>query len=133
MADETTALAARLGSYARTAVSRTLTIDNTTRSKVLVGGGYRLYGSATQVYYAIRHATDAAGTLMGSEAAPSSLGASVAGAAAGSLDSTATDGGVPLPTSTSDWVEIAVPTGGFHVLYARAASSTTAVLVGPFQ
>lgn len=145
MPDIPAALKARLASGPRTVLSRALTVDTTVRRVTLGPGGWRLRGASTQVYMAVRVALTAAGALESGEAAPSSaaLSASAAGTpgaglawAAGDADKEAsgsTFGGQLLPTDPAEWIEIAVPQGGFLNVYLRVAAGTAnPVLEGPF-
>lgn len=136
MADQEAALAARLGSGPRSAVSKKLTVDATVRRVTLKGGGWRLYGNATQAYYATRNATDAAGTLATGESAPSSLAASTAGSPGAGLaydtGNGSVDGAIPLPTDATQFVEIAVAPSAFVNLYVSAGGAINLILVGPF-
>jgi hypothetical protein len=142
--DNDSKLAARFGSAHRTARSRKLTVDNSLRRVTLPEGGWRLFGCATQIYYALRSAEDADGTLSTGAVAPvvGDLAAPVAGAAAtfaysdGSIAAdthSAAPGGIPLPLDTTVFDEIAVRTGRFVNLYLAAASSVNCILVGPYE
>jgi hypothetical protein len=129
-------VAARLGSDARNAGTRVLTVDTTVRSLVLSGGGWRLWGAATQVYYTTR-ACDESGVLLAGEVAPGTtdLAAAAAGsaAAAAAWDPAATVTALRAPTDTTLFAELAVQTQRFCRLYVRVAASTAApVLEGPF-
>lgn len=137
--------AARLGAHGRKTHRYILTIDNTLRSVVLPSGGWRLFGHATQVYFALRYADDEDGTLATGEVAPTlaQLTAAVAGGADsgklfldGKLDS-AVDGGCvvgsrALGTDTTKFDDIAVPNGRWVVLYAACATTAAPALEGPF-
>lgn len=131
--------AARLASAVRSATRRLLTVDATVRAIVLTAGGWRLYESATQVYYTVRVATDSAGTLESGETAPST--AFLAAPSAGSPDaalafpaSGTAPTGLAAATLPGDYREIAVRGSAFVVLYVRVASgSTTIALEGPFE
>jgi hypothetical protein len=131
-------LAARFGSALRSVGTRLLTVDTTVRSIVLTGGGWRLFGSATQVYIAVRIATNASGNLATGETAPTTttLAAAAAGspAAGAAWDSAQTVTDLRVPTDISKYVEIPVKGQAFVVLYVRVASGTaTPVLEGPFE
>lgn len=124
-------------SAVRNANERLLTIDTTVRSLLLTPGAYRLYGSATQIYYALR-LCDSGGTLASGESAPTTttLAAPAAGSpAAGSLwDNAQTRTDPAVPTDISKFVVIPVRPGTNVLLYLRvAAASTTTRLVGPFE
>jgi hypothetical protein len=138
-------LEARLGSALRRTLSHALTVDDTVRRVTLGPGGWRLYGASTQVYALIRAATPAGAIADGEDAAPGTadLAASVAGSPgdglawgggiAGAEASSSTLGGIPLPTDSEQYIEIAVKGGRYVNLYLRVASGTAApVLVGPF-
>ncbi len=145
--DTASQLAAQLGADASAARSHVLTVDNTVRRVTLSTGGWRLYGASTQVYYATR-AASAAGVIDASLAAPATtdLRASVAGTpttgnawdvgVAGVQDTASNGclmGGAPLPTDTTQWVNLGVGAGAYLNLYVRVASGSAApVLVGPF-
>ncbi len=133
-----TQVAARLASGIRNAVRKRLTLDTTVRAIVLSGGGYRLYGCATASWYAVRAATDSAGTLATGEVAPttSELAAPSAGSPgtglawpASGTDATA----LQLPLSSEDYREISVKGSTYVVLYVRSTASVTADLEGPFE
>lgn len=130
-------IAARLPSAVRSASRRTLTVDETVRSVVLSPGGWRLYDSATPVFYATRTATDSAGTLASGETAPSEafLSAASAGSPGDGLawPAAGTVTALEAPTMLDDHRELAVKGGAFAVLYLRAASATTIDLEGPFE
>lgn len=131
-------VAARLASAIRSAGRRLLTVDTTVRAITLGPGGWRLYESSTQVYYAARNAADSAGTLASGESAPSTseLAAPSAGSpvspAAWPSDGTVT--ALAAPTLPGDYREIAVKGSGYMNLYLRVASGTaTIALEGPFE
>lgn len=147
--DISAALPARLATRPRSANSRVLTVDTGTRVITLGQGGWRLFGSATQVFYATRDA-NADGTLVAGEVLPidatmiaSLPGTPSAGKAYGNgFAGTSTDaeagasavGAMLLPTDPTDWREISVAPGSFLNLYLRVAASTAApVLLGPFE
>jgi hypothetical protein len=142
-------IAARLGARNHRAFTRKLTIGATTRKITLGQGGWRIYGCATQVFYATRIA-NADGTLATGELpepGDADLVDSTAGASAGkaygngfagtrSSDAEASGsvkGSLQLPTDTTLFEEIAVPLNQFVNLYVRCASSVNANLVGPFE
>lgn len=134
----TSQVAARLASAIRGAGRRLLTVDTTVRVITLGPGGWRLYESSTQVYYAVRNATDSAGTLASGESAPttSELAAASAGSPGTALawpsDGTVT--ALAAATLLGDYREIAVKGGAYLNLYVRVASSTaTIALEGPFE
>ena len=136
--DPTAALQARLPTDWRSAVDRKLTVDNTVRKITLTSGGYRLYGHATQVYFATRYASDATGTLKSGEAAPTtsdraapSAGSPGAGLAWPASGTAAT--GHALPTDTTVYEEIAVPSGQYINLYLCCGTTANPILTGPFQ
>ena len=131
-------VAARLASALRGAGRRLLTVDNTVRVITLGPGGWRLYESSTQVYFAVRNATDSAGTLASGETAPSTseLAAASAGSPAATLawpsDGTVT--ALAAPTLLGDYRELGVKGGAYLNLYIRVASGTaTIALEGPFE
>jgi hypothetical protein len=131
-------VAARLASALRSAGRRLLTVDTTVRVITLGPGGWRLHESSTQVYYAVRNATDSAGTLASGETAPttSELAAPSAGSPGTGLawpaDGTVT--ALAAPTIPGDYREIGVKGGAYLNLYIRVASSTaTIALEGPFE
>jgi hypothetical protein len=141
MADQTASkaaqVAARLASAIRGAGTRVLTVDTTVRAIALGPGGWRLYGHATQVYYAIRTA-DGAGAIKAGETAPSAaeLAAAAAGTATGSnaWDATQVVTALRAPTDPAAYAEIAVKGGAQVLLYVRVAAATAApVLEGPFE
>src|SRR5258707_8172091 len=85
--DHESGLAARLASGPQVAsASYTLTADNSVRHILLTGGGWRLYGSGTQIYFAVR-SCDSAGTLIDGESAPllAAMASSVQGSPAAGL------------------------------------------------
>lgn len=131
-------LAARLASAPREAARTLLTTDNTVRSVVLNEGGWRITGSAVQIYYATRNAIDAAGSPDVSEVAPAStiFAAPTAGSpAAGQLVDPAQFGkkALALPTDIGKYAEISVARGSFVVLYLLSATGSTCFLEGPFR
>lgn len=133
-----TQLAARLASGTRRAAATLLSTDNTVRSKVLTEGGWRIAGSAVQIFYTTRNASDAAGTLKTGESAPAAaiFAAPTAGSpGAGQLVDPAQDGvkALQLPTDIGKEVEISVGRGSFVVLYMYSASAATCRLQGPFD
>lgn len=134
--DPTAALQARLPTNLRSAGDRVLTVDTSVRHWTLTAGGWRVYGSETQVFVMTRFASDAAGTLSTGEEAPTTgqLSAAAAGSpgAGEAWDDGETVTGIPLPLETDQYEEIAVATGGHLNLYVRAASGTTVRLLGPF-
>ena len=131
-------LAARLASAVWGAGVRKLTIDTTVRKLTLTPGGWRLYGSATQVYYAVRRATDASGsTLDTGEVAPTTSQLAAPGTtapAAGALHNPADIVTcIDLTTDISEWHEISVAPGKWLNLYCRVAAGTANPhLEGPF-
>lgn len=130
-------VAARLASAVRGAGTRVLTVDTTVRSFALGPGGWRLWGHATQVYYAVRVA-DGNGALKTGETAPSTseLAAAAAGtpAAGSAWDPAQAVTALRLPTDTTDWRDIAVKGSAQVLLYVRvAAGSAGPVLEGPFE
>lgn len=144
--DQLSQVAGTLGSP-RNAVSRMLTVDTTVRRVVLEGDArhpraWRLYGSATQVYWAALSADDAAGTLSGDLLAPTTdgsggtlaLAASTAGSPGSGEADGSTEGGLYLPTDDAQFETIPVSAGRYVVLYVRCASgSTTVRLQGPYE
>lgn len=138
MVDENTALAARFGSASRRATSLMLYADNTLRKITLGPGGWRLYGHATQFYFALRSAI-ADGSVAGGEqaapgaalAAPTNTGAPAAGAAWDVSHGAA--GALLGPIDPTQWEEIAVPEGSYRNLYISAASASTPILQGPYE
>ena len=130
--------AARYASSVRGADRRLLTSDNTVRGIVLGAGGWRLYGSTTQVYYCVRNATDSAGTLASGETAPSTsyLTAPSAGSPGAALAWPASGTAVTALAAAvlpDDFREIAVRGGQYVVLYVSSATATTLALEGPFE
>jgi hypothetical protein len=143
MANETE-VDARLWMKHRTSLGRILLADNTLRNCTLSPGKWRIYGSSTQVYYAVRWATDAIGTLVSGESAPTlgSLNAPVVTATAGfawgdngnvMAESGASKlAGNVLPTDSNLYKEFVVPTGQYLKIYLATASATTNVMLeGP--
>src|SRR5258707_12373769 len=85
--DHESGLAARLASGPQVAsASYTLTADNSVRHILLTGGGWRLYGAGTQIFFA-GGACDSAGTLIDGEARPrlAAMASSVQGSPAAGL------------------------------------------------
>lgn len=133
-----TQIAAHLGSALRNVGTRLLTIDTTVRSIVLTGGGWRLWGSATQVYASVRNASDSSGTLPTGETAPTTttLAAAAAGSPGAGLawDNAQAVTDLRVPTDIGKFVEISVKGSAFVVLYVRVASATAnCTLEGPFE
>lgn len=133
-----TQIAARLASGSRRGAATLLSTDNSVRSVVLSEGGWRISGSAVQIFYAIRNASNAAGDLKSGENAPASsiFAAPTAGSpAAGQLVDPAQFGlkALQLPTDVGREIEISVGRSSFVVLYMYSASAATCRLQGPYD
>lgn len=136
------------GGDVRRARAFPLTVDNTLRVVTLGPGGWRLYGSSTQIYYETRTAVLSDGTLLSGETAPTqsdlvsqAAGSPAAGIAygvqllpAGTDAHSSVRGGLNLTTDPTQFEVITVPLGQYVNLYlATAASTVHPILEGPFQ
>jgi hypothetical protein len=143
-----TRYAHRLGGGHRNRRVWILTVDNTSAGRVvtLTAGTWVLEGSAIQVYYCTRVATNDTGSLHIDESAPAAgdfaaavQGTPIAGKAYGTGklaedngSSTGSTRGAPeVPTDISREVVFTVAPGSFLNLYVKAASATTCKLRGP--